>query len=91
MPSPNPNRRAEPLGEILGCTAKEFKAWIESQFAEGMQWTPRNWHLGHRVPVRLFDCSDLKQLRACFNYKNLQPEVPLDNQRRINEDLLPER
>lgn len=43
------------------------------------------WHLGHRTPVRLFDCSKEDQLLACFHYTNLQPEWAKDHQQRVNE------
>lgn len=82
------NRRkcsAIPLVEIVQCSAVEFRDWLESQLKPGMIWKPRNWQLGHRVPIRCFDCSDEFQLRACFHYKNLQPEFAKDNQRRLNE------
>lgn len=83
--SKNPHADAEPLGEILACTVAEFKAWIESQFKDGMGWEDKWWHLGHRVPVRMFDCSDDDQHWACFYYKNLQPEIPAENASRVNE------
>lgn len=76
------------LHDLLGATAAEVKAWIEGQFSSGMSWLNygSRWHIGHRVPARLFDCSDPQQLRACFYYKNLQPELPEENTRRMNED-----
>lgn len=73
--------------DLLGCKAAQFKKWIEEQFWDGMTWENRGtkWQLGHRIPRRLFDCSDPQQLRACFYYTNLQPELPEENSRRLNE------
>lgn len=81
--------RAMPMGELLGCKAIEFKKYIESQFHSGMTWYNYGtlWHVGHRLPVRFFDCREEAQLKACFNYRNLQPELPDENMRKMNEQL----
>jgi hypothetical protein len=89
--TPMPRKLPLPLKELLGCTGAEFKAHIESQFTEEMTWANRGWlwQLGHRLPVRFFDCSNPKQLRACFHYKNLQPELEHENMSRKNEQWVP--
>lgn len=80
-------QRVISLQDLLGATAAEVKAWIEGQFSSDMSWLNygSHWHIGHRVPARLFNCSDPAQLKACFYYKNLQPELPEENTRRLNE------
>lgn len=85
--TPLPRRAPIPMGELLGCTAVQFKAHIESQFTEEMTWANRGWlwQLGHRLPVRFFDCSNPAQLTECFHYKNLQPELEHENRSRKNE------
>lgn len=73
--------------ELLGCDAVMFREHMAAQFHSGMTWENygKGWHIGHRVPVRKFDCSDPMQLKACFYYTNLQPELPEHNMRRMNE------
>ena len=84
---PLPMGEVTPFKEIIGCDASTFHAHLASQFKKPIAWRNygRVWHLGHHTPVRLFDCSDPAQLRACFYYKNLQPELIEENLRRLNE------
>lgn len=60
----------------LGCTGPELKAWLESQFTEGMSWGNRGidgWHIDHYVPVSYFDMSKEEDRFLCWNYQNLRP------------------
>lgn len=84
---PANGRAALSLQVILGCGAIEFREHIQSLFHSGMSWANygSTWHVGHRTPIRLFNCADDDQLKACFHFKNLQPEIPIENQRRLNE------
>lgn len=86
---PKPSIRATAIEyrDLLGADATLVREHIGSLFRRGMTWQNYGtvWHVGHRVPQRLFDCSDPKQLQACFYYLNLQPEIPAHNQRRLNE------
>jgi hypothetical protein len=61
--------------ELLGCSFEFFKEYIEKQFKLGMDWSNNGsvWELDHIKPISLFDLSLEKELRECFNYKNLQP------------------
>jgi len=62
--------------KYIGCTAKELKQHLESQFKEGMNWENysfEGWHVDHIRPVSSFDLTDPDQRLECFNYKNLQP------------------
>lgn len=68
--------------ELLGCSIKELKRHLESQFRPGMtwdNWSLRGWHIDHRDPISSFDLSDPEQQRACFHYSNLQPLWALEN------------
>ncbi len=57
-----------------GCTVPQLRRWIESQFQEGMTWESKGkWHIDHIVPCSLFDLTDPKQQKICFNWRNLQP------------------
>jgi hypothetical protein len=62
--------------EFLGCTIKEFRKWLKSQFKPGMTWENRGqygWHVDHIIPCASFDLTDPKQQLQCFHYTNLQP------------------
>ncbi len=62
--------------EYLGCTAKELKVHIESQFTEGMNWDNYGfygWHIDHIKPLCQFDITDLEEQKKAFHYTNLQP------------------
>jgi hypothetical protein len=68
--------------ELLGCSLDEARAHIESQFQEGMtwnNWSHKGWVLDHIRPVASFDLTKEEDLRACWNYKNLQPLWYSDN------------
>jgi len=66
--------------ELLGCTARQCNAHLESQFAVGMSWDNRaEWHIDHIRPCASFDLSLPEHQRACFHYSNLQPLWARDN------------
>lgn len=67
---------------LLGCSVKELKEHIESQFQRGMSWDNwglYGWHIDHKIPVSFFNLTDPSQQKICFNYKNLQPLWAIDN------------
>lgn len=51
----------------------EFKAWIESQFTEGMNWENfgKEWNLTQRLPAHLFDLTDKSDLALCWHFLNI--------------------
>lgn len=64
--------------EILGCSYEEFKAHIESQFAEGMSWDNRDeWHLDHIKP--LSSGTSEEEILTLNHYSNIQPLWAEDN------------
>ena len=67
--------------ELTGCTGKELRAYLESQFQDGMTWENygSKWHVDHKRPIASFDLSNMEQVRACFYYTNLQPLWAHDN------------
>lgn len=66
--------------ELLDCSVKELKKWLESQFEEGMTWNNYGeWHLDHVYPCSLFDLTQPYEQEICFNWFNLQPMWGVDN------------
>jgi hypothetical protein len=63
----------------LGCTADEFKIWIEDKMLKNPEMTRDNIHIDHIRPVSKFDLTDEVQLRQCMHYTNFQPLLALDN------------
>jgi len=62
--------------ELLGCSLKEARNYIQSQFKEGMTWENhgyKGWHIDHIIPCAAFDLTDPEQQKKCFHYTNLQP------------------
>jgi hypothetical protein len=63
--------------KLMGCTAEEAKAHIESLFQEGMTWENYGeWHIDHIRPVCTFTEVDIHLMN---NIKNLQPLWAEDN------------
>jgi len=68
--------------ELLGCTVKEAKTYLESLFRPGMTWDNYGlygWHIDHIKPINTFDLSDPEQQKQCFHYTNLRPLWAKDN------------
>jgi hypothetical protein len=58
--------------KILGCSFEEFKAYIESQFQDGMSWENRNiWHIDHIMPVSMAKTED--EIIRLNHHRNLRP------------------
>ncbi len=67
---------------LIGCTAEEFKLYIESQFDDSMSWDnygPSGWHIDHKIPCYKFDLSKPEEQRKCFHYTNQRPLWAKDN------------
>lgn len=71
----------------LGCSVKEFKVYLESQFREGMSWGNYGrdgWHIDHIVPLSKFSLNDRQDLLKAVHYSNLQPMWAADNIKKSN-------
>lgn len=59
----------------LGADIGEIREWIESNFMPGMTWGNYGsvWVIDHIVPLRMFDLSNVEDLKIVWHYKNLMP------------------
>ncbi len=83
------NARRDHLNIIIGCTPQYLRNHIESQFTDNMTW--QNTSIDHILPVSMYNLKDPEEVKLCFNYKNLQPMLKIDNMHkgaRLN-DILP--
>jgi hypothetical protein len=67
---------------LLGCSIKQFKSYLESKFLPGMTWENysfRGWHIDHIIPCVAFNLTQEEEQRKCFHYTNLQPLWWYDN------------
>ena len=64
----------------LGCTLKDFKTHIESQFQPGMNWENYGeWHIDHKHPLSVAYEEGPEAFAKASHYANLQPMWALDN------------
>jgi hypothetical protein len=66
--------------DIIGCTPKELKTYIESLFYDGMSWDNYGlfgWHIDHIKP--LSSANNLDEMLKLNHYTNLQPLWWKDN------------
>ena len=76
-------KKSDRAMNLVGCSAEDLKAHLESTFQEGMTWDNQgDWHIDHILPCVAFDLEDPMEQRACFHYKNLQALWALDNQKK---------
>jgi hypothetical protein len=74
------NSKTEKTIWYIGCTLKKLKNHLESLFLEGMSWENYGkWEIDHIKPVSRFDLTNKRQLKECWNWKNLQPLWKIDN------------
>ena len=78
--------------EIIGCNLEELFCHLEQNFKEGMtrnNYGQDGWVLDHIRPRNSFtDLEDDSQLKACWNWRNLQPLWWKDN-RYKSDDYTP--
>jgi hypothetical protein len=71
---------------ILGCSSKDLKEHMESQFKPGMSWDNygfRGWHVDHIIP--LASASSTAELKSLCHYTNLQPLWMQENLSKSNK------
>jgi hypothetical protein len=86
MVKSNKQGRAQVTSKSIGCSAKELCAWIEKQFADGMNWDNygTHWHIDHIVPLSHFDLTNLEHRMRANHYTNLRPLEAFKNMSRGN-------
>jgi hypothetical protein len=77
--------------DLLGCSIKEYKLYLEKQFDKNMNWDNYGsyWDIDHIKPCAAFNLTDLDEQKQCFHYSNTQPLSKKENQikNRFYKDL----
>lgn len=78
------NRKTVSAINLLGCTIKYLKQYLENQFTKKMNWTNygKYWEIDHIKSCSSFDLSKAREQKKCFHYKNLRPLTIKENRRR---------
>lgn len=82
--------KSKVIHNLCGYTIQELKAHLERQFTTGMSWENYGrdgWHVDHIVPRSLFDLSDERQFRKCWELANLRPLWAKDNKQKSNKSV----
>ena len=66
--------------DILGIDINLYKKWIELQFAPQMTWD--NIDIDHVKAICMFDVSKDEELKEAFSWKNTQPLLKHDHQKK---------
>lgn len=61
--------------DLLGCTPQFFKAFLEAQFLQWMNWQNHGklWTIDHIIPISSFDLTKPEEQRRAFHYSNCRP------------------
>jgi len=71
--------------ELIGCTPMELKEYLRSKFLSNMDYDNYGeWEIDHIKAISLYNLCNEKELKECFNYKNLQPLWRIDNIKKSN-------
>lgn len=68
--------------DLLGCSIRELKKYLEKRFQSGMTWTNyglNGWSVDHVKPLSSFNLSNPQELEQAAHYSNLQPLWQIDN------------
>ncbi len=68
----------------LGCTTRQFRGYLESQFRPWMTWENygKRWQVDHIIPCAAFDHGIASQAKQCWHYLNLRPMCAKKNHRK---------
>lgn len=67
--------------KLLGVSFEEFKKYLESKFYSNMTWENygKHWHIDHIIPCDFFDLTNEEHIKLCFNFRNTQPMLAVEN------------
>lgn len=87
------NIKEETTNDIIGCTIKYYRKWLEYQFNENMNWDNHGtyWHIDHVKPCASYDFHLTNHIKDCFNWKNVRPiekYINLSKNDKIDEHLI---
>jgi hypothetical protein len=76
--------------KLVGCTRKELKDHIESQFRGSMTWENHgcgddSWQIDHIYPCKEFDLSKDEDVKKCNHWSNLQPLWKKENEEKADD------
>lgn len=74
------------FNHYIGCSLKDLKEHIESQFQDNMSWDNygvKGWHIDHNIPLSL--ASTPEELEKLCHYSNLKPMWAKDNIKKGNK------
>lgn len=79
--------------DLVGCSNKSFRYWLEYNFTEEMTWENYGsyWHIDHIILCSIFNLLDYDERKTCFNWQNTRPLNALKNFKRKKlslQDLL---
>lgn len=69
------SKKNDLYSDLIGCSLKFFKEWLEYNFTEKMNWDNYGtyWHMDHVISVCIFDLTNKEEQLFCFNWKNTRP------------------
>jgi hypothetical protein len=75
--------------QLVGCSVKFLKNWLEWQFDSNMNWENIGsyWHIDHVTPCTSFDLSIEEEQLKCFNWTNTRPLEAKKNMSKHNKIL----
>ena len=82
------NTKSNHTVELLDCSIKYLRKYLEDQFVEGMSWDnygTNGWHIDHIIPLSYFNMFDPDQQKRAWHYTNLRPMWAKDNIRKRNK------
>jgi hypothetical protein len=86
------HRKAKKTVQILGCTVKYFKAYIEERFESWMNWGnygkydpngPKTWNIDHIIPIYVAKTEE--DIIRLNHYTNLRPLCSKENLDKSNK------
>lgn len=74
--------------EMLGCSLKKYKEYLESKFKDGMSWENYGkWHIDHITPLFKFNLKVKEEFLAASHYSNTQPLWANENKDKRNFEV----